>query len=370
MLLVLIAPIAEQCTNFIHTLKLPGSFVIASEPEFSFEDWWEGKFQKDKSKSLNDQVGFRPDFIRINNQIDYTLFNKIHTSYGILGKNKTLWDDAYIDAYMGYVFLGHDSILRKAYKLKKIQDTLQKLGKTLVLVHAPNKAFFYPEYLPEKRTNKKRYPNNLETYTKIADSIGINQIDFNAWFMKLKKTSKEILYTRQGIHWSIFGAALGADSLIKYFEHIRDEPMQHIAWHTIDHSTTPRYGDDDLGAGLNLISPICVENMAYPQIIYPKSDSAHKPKIIFIGDSFLGQFVYLGIMNNIYREWNIWYYFKSICNNQNTFGDNNAKKIKEINWKVEILKSDCIVLLYTAFNLPHLGDGFIEQSYDYFYPQK
>ena len=369
LMLVILGPLAEQSTNYIHSMKLSGAIILGEEPKFSLTDWWEGKFQKAKVKSLNDRFGFRPDFVRINNQIDYTLFKKIHTSYGILGQNKTLWDGAYIDAYLGYVFLGQDSIMRKAYKLKKIQDTMLKLGKTLVLVHAPNKAFFYPEYLPENRINKKRYPNNLETYTKIADSLGINQIDFNAWFLKLKKTSKEILYARQGIHWSNYGAALAADSLIKYLEYIKNEPMQHIAWNIVDHSTAPRFGDDDLGAALNLITPICVENMAYPQIIYPNSISAHKPTIIFIGDSFLGQFVNLGIMNNIFSEWSIWYYFRSICNNQNAFGDASAKKIKDIDWKADLLKSDYIVLLYTAFNLPHLGDGFIEQSYDYFYPQ-
>ena len=369
LLLIILAPLAEQSTNFIHSMKLSGAYITALEPEFNFEDWWSGKFQEAKSKSLNDQVGFRPDFVRINNQIDYSLFSKLHFSYGVLGKNNTIWDGAYIDAYQGYDFIGHDTILKRAYKLKKVQDTLQKLGKTLVLVNAPNKAFFYPEYLPENRIHNERLSTNEETYVKIADSIGLNQIDFNGWFIQLRKTSKEILYTRQGIHWSTFGSALGADSLIKYLENIRKEPMQHIAWNVIEHSTTPRFVDNDLASTTNLITPICVENMAYPQIIYPNSTTAHKPKIIFIGDSFLCQFLCLGIMDNIYQDWNIWFYFRTLCNNQNPYGDPNAKKIKDIDWKADLMKTDCIVLLYTAFNLPHLGDGFIEQSYDYFYPQ-
>ena len=33
-------------------------------------------------------------------------------------------------------------------------------------------------------------------------------------------------------------------------------------------------------------------------------------------------------------------------------------------------KTDCIVLLYTSINLPNLGNGFIEQTYDHYYAKK
>ncbi len=370
LMIVLLAPIAEHCTNFIQTLKLSGAYYLTDEPRFSFGDWWDGKFQEVKSKSLNDQVGFRPDLIRINNQIDYRLFSKLHFFYGILGRNATLWDGAYIDAYQGNDYIGYDSILKQANKFKKIQDTLQKLGKTLVMVHAPNKGFFYPENLPENRINLTRGKTNITTYTKIADSLGINNIDFNSWFIKLKKTTPEILYPRQGIHWSMYGAALGADSLIKYLENIRKEPLQHIYWSKVDHDLNPRFTDNDLAKALNLIVPVCEENFAYPQIVFPKTSGVHKNKVIYIGDSFLCQWYSLGILDNINDKWCIWFNFRNVCNPTYTYGDPAAPLIKDIDWMSQVLEADCIILLYTPFNLPVYGNGFIEKAYDNFYPKK
>ncbi len=369
LMVVLLGPMAEQSTNFIHTLKLSGAFVLTEEPKFSFEDWWEGKFQEAKTKSLNDQVGFRPDFIRINNQIDYTLFSKLHFFYGILGRNATLWDGAYIDAYQGNDYIGHDSILKQALKFRKLQDTLQKLGKTLVMIHAPNKGFFYPENLPDNRINLFRGPTNIADYTKIADSLGINMIDFNSWFSKIKNSSPEILYPRQGIHWSMYGAALAADSLVKYLENIRKEPLQHFTWNKVDHDINPRYTDNDLSNALNLIVPACVENFAYPQMVFPHEEKAHKNKVIYIGDSFLCQWYYSGILDNINEKWDIWFYFRTVCNPMHAYGEPNAPIVKDIDWMSELLKADCIILLYTPFNIPQYGSGFIEKAYSIFFPE-
>jgi hypothetical protein len=44
--------------------------------------------------------------------------------------------------------------------------------------------------------------------------------------------------------------------------------------------------------------------------------------------------------------------------------------INEYDWKGAIKKTDCLILSYTLFNFCQLGQGFIEQAYDYYYPAK
>ena len=118
-----------------------------------------------------------------------------------MGTHHCLYQEPYINAYYGEDFAGYKTIRERSIKLKAIQDTFAKLGKSLVLVYAPNKAAYYPEYFPEHRVHDKKGVTNLEEYRRMADSLGINQIDMNAWFISMKKTTHELLFSKQGIHW-------------------------------------------------------------------------------------------------------------------------------------------------------------------------
>ncbi len=369
-LAVLAMPFAEQCLNFIHSAPVYGAYNAAPDPEFSFENWWAGTYQDGKNKYINDNAGFRSDLLRINNQLDYSLFNKLHFEYGVMGTHGCVWDQLYINAYTGKDYIGHDKILGKMLKLKKIQDTLAALGKTLVFIQPASKAFFYPEYLPLAEQQYKRGPTNLETFVEVADSLDLNQIDFNAWLVSMKGKTKELLYGKQGIHWSIYGSALAEDSLVKYIERKRHISMPHITWDKIDHDKFARETDDDIGRQLNLVVPIEGDVYSYPLWRYPDEDKKTKPKAIYIGDSFLFQWTCLDMYDHVNSDWQVWFYFTTLCNKNFKYGHPFAPKVQEMDWFSELNKADYIVLMNTAKNLPTLGDGFIEQAYDRYFGGK
>jgi hypothetical protein len=367
--IILIAPLSEQCLNYIDSAPVNGAYIISPDTDFSVDSWWNGRFQAGKTKYLNDQTGFRPDLIRLNNQVDFSLFEKLHYFYGKLGKEGCLWDRVYIDAYYGFDFIGQEKILETSMKLKKIQDTLQKLGKSLVLVQAPCKGWYYPTLIPDLYKDRSRGITNLESYTRIADSLGICQFDFNALFLRLKEQSQDLIYAKQGIHWTMFGAALAADSLINFLERNRKQPMPHIYWTKVDRVVNARFTDNDLSKPLNLIFPMTSEKLSYPEIHFRNEDSCKKQKAIYIGDSFLCQWYYMGLFDHINSDWQIWFRFKTVCSPKYPYGDPNALQVKDMDWMNEVKNSDYIVILYTASGLSNLGNGFIEKSYDYFYPK-
>ena len=366
-LVVLLMPFTEQWLNFIHGAPVFGVFAYAPDVEFSFENWWNGTYQDGKTKYLNDFTGFRPDMLRLNNQVDYTLFNKLHFQYGIMGRAGTVWDQLYIDAYLGRDYIGHDTILSKLTKLKKVQDTLAAMGKTFVLVHPPSKAFFMPENLPENQAKLPRGATNFDVINKVADSLGINQINFGAWLTDQKRVSKEVLYSKQGIHWTLYGATLAVDSFVRYIEIKRNISMPHITIAKIDHDKFPRETDADIGQQLNLAIPVEGEIYSYPDLVYPDENRKSKPKAIYIGDSFTFQWNILGVLNHINADWQIWYYFNTVCNNNYYYGHQYAPRVKEINWIAELEKADYIVLMNTTKNLPTFGDRFIEMAYEHYY---
>jgi hypothetical protein len=59
-----------------------------------------------------------------------------------------------------------------------------------------------------------------------------------------------------------------------------------------------------------------------------------------------------------------WGYFDEV----HDINGHRFKYVREFDWKSEMLHANCIVLAYTQFNLRDLGNGFIEQAYEYFYP--
>ncbi len=369
LLIVFLLPFIQYNLPFITSGALKGFNDYAPDIDFSLEKWFNGSYQSAKSKYYNDHIGFRADMVRINNQIRFSLFRKI-TGKFILGRENCMFVDSYINEYTGADFAGEKAIRERMLKLKVVSDTLLRSGKSLILVYAPNKAYYYPEYIPAMYIHQRKGKTNLQVFKQTGDSLGINQIDFNEWFLTLKNTSKELLFSKSGIHWTSYAAFLAGDSLLRCIENLRNIRMPHPVLNSIIHTTQPRNADVDIGDMQNLVFPATTETFSYPDYTYVAYPTTSKPRIVFIGDSFVFNLMENNILQNTTTGWQFWFYFAYLFNAKNSVynADNTLKD--HCDWKKEISKSDCIVLLYTSINLTHLGDGFIEQAYDYYFPEK
>jgi hypothetical protein len=106
LLLVWLLPFVQTILPFIKSDKVRGSFVPAKDTTLTLQTWWEGTYQKKKNSYLNDNVGFYSDFVRINNQLDYSCFGELHAKSVLIGKENYLYEKAYIDAMIGRDFKG------------------------------------------------------------------------------------------------------------------------------------------------------------------------------------------------------------------------------------------------------------------------
>ena len=244
------------------------------------------------------------------------------------------------------------------------------MGKPIILVNAACKGYFYPDNLPPHLTKVKRGATNLETCVRICDSLGINQVNFNAWLLSIKNKTPQLLYPKKGTHWSVYAAALAADSMVRYMEGLMHIEMPHMYWNKIINQEDALFTDDDLCKPLNLIFPFTRETYSYPQIEYTGDTAKKKPNVIYIGDSFFCQWMYLGIPDHVNNDWQYWAYFNGITSRKYQYGDPRNPHVKDIDWIGEIEKCDCVVLIWTARNLPLLNTWFIDQAYDHYFPEK
>jgi hypothetical protein len=355
LLAVLILPGIQSKLNLFKVKPLQGAITNAPDTSFSVHAWFSGNYQEEKTKYLNDVFGFRNLFVRINNQVAFNLFDYALANGVIIGKNNYLYEESHIEAYCGLDFIGEDSISQRMTKLKYIQDTLAKLNKTLLLVFAPGKGYFYPEYIPDNY-KKTSGPTNYDDYLKFAKSLGINYIDFNKYFIDNKNKSKYPLYPKYGNHWSVYGMWQAADSMISYIEAARKISMSHVYWKTIKMGM-PDDGDADIENGMNLLFNLKSDSLAYPDIQFQSDSGKTKPSSIIISDSFYwGMFV--SDISKIYSDSHFWYY------NNEIYPD--GLTTKQINLKDQIAKHDVIIIISTNATLPTLGWGFIEKAYNMF----
>ncbi|HTB30623.1 MAG TPA: hypothetical protein VK808_01270 [Bacteroidia bacterium] len=352
----LFLPLIQSHLNLFKLTKLSGAYILSDDTTFTMDGWFSGKYQAHKERYLRDTFGLRSFFIRMHNQIAYSLFKKVTAADITFGKNGRLYNTNYLDAYSGKDFVGSQSIDVIMDKLKKVQDRLQEKNKTFLLVFAPSKDFYDPEFIPEGYD--KNDSNNYAICLKIAKKKGINYIDFNGYFSSIRQRSKYPIYSTYGSHWSAYGACLAGDSIINRLEALRNTKILHSIWNNNIVNEEANGDELELENELNLLFSFKHENMAHPKITNPPDSTKTKPNILIIGDSYIWG---LGMHYNFFENFSTFifcYYFKTIY----ISGHTGAISTAEFNLKDALDKTDIVLIEATVPGLRTFTWGFDEAA--------
>ncbi len=369
LMLVLLLPMLNHVFFFIESAPLKGDVHLAPDTVFTPDAWLRGAYQAQKESYLNDHTGFQTDFVRINNQLDYLAFGKLHARNVMMGKQQYLFESGYQDAYFGADFEGDSLIRERLLKLRYIQDTLSRAGKQLVLAFAPSKSSFYPEYLPNLHPQPR--PDGKTNYSvikKMCGELGIQNIDLNGWYRSIKTKYPNRLFSKQGIHWTLYGADLAADTFNRYLGRLLHKQIPTVTTTGTTCGQPPKGSDNDISAALNLIWPYTKEEFCYNNLSFNEdSATTQKPDVIFISDSFFWVFLNEGFPQHCYSRWQSWFYFGQAVVWRGPGTEITDQPLSAINWMDELKQTDAVVLLFTEPNLVDMGRGFIEQAYDQFH---
>lgn len=351
-MILITLPMVQKTFPIFRIKPLKGWVITAEKKELSPKDWFSGEYQEAQEKYLNDNFGFRNIFVRINNQLSYSLFNKLHAVAVVRGKENYLYEENYILTYYGDDYIGRDSIVNRLSKLKKLQDILGEQNKQVILALAPGKGYFYPEFIPEEY-HKDIKQTNYQDYSSIAIDSDINLIDFQDYFQNLKGKTYPLM-PKYGIHWSKYGAHLALDSIIRYVENIRNIDMPNFYWDEVI-MDQPRGDDYDIGNALNLMWNLRSFEMAYPVAQWESDEHKEKPSLLMIADSFGWGIFSLG-MDKSFSKVDYWYY------NQQAYPAD--VEVSNFSLSDAISEHDIILILSTDGTSKNLGWGFIEQAYE------
>lgn len=362
----LFLPMIQQFKKLVELKPLNGSYATIEEPVFKLNDWFEGKYQKNQEQYIDQEVGFRNFLVRTYNQIHYTLFDQARANNVIVGKENYLYDENYILAYLGRDFIGQKKIVDKVSKLQKISDTLRKQNIDIVVVFAPGKGSFFPEFIPESYEPSRKSITNHAAYSKELRKSDIHFLDLNTWFLSLKGKTNYPLFPKTGIHWSLYGEVLALDTLSDYVRAMRKTQLPKMIIDRVENPDTLRGTDDDIEKGMNLLFNIQDLKMGYPMLSFIENEKDTKLKVITVADSYYWGIFGQGLSGRIFVDEQFWYYNREI---HSRFLP-QSKLVQDVNIRQEVEKRDVIVLLFTDSNLPNFAYGFIDQLYDLYFKTK
>ena len=288
-LCLLVLPMLQGSFRFIRSKDLDGYFELTPKPEFTWEGWLGGVFQEQLMKNREDVAGFRSDFVRLYNQVDYSLFRVPHAERVIIGKNQMFFVWNYIMAWLGKGMIGERFIEQKVEEMKFLQEYLWSKKKIFFLViFPPEKPYSYPENIPGRYAHLKKVRGNYEYYAETCRKYGVNAINCNRWFMSMKDTSRYPLFPWNGTHWSDYGAYIAADSAIKFIGTKLGRSVPLLKTDRIEISGIPRHFDDDIVKTMNLIWDVKSHDLAYPSYHADFDRTSEKPSALLLVTAISG----------------------------------------------------------------------------------
>jgi hypothetical protein len=362
LLMLLMLPGLNMRFEFFKSTVLDGDVQLAPNAWFNIQAWLSGDYQAGKEKYFNDNVGFRPELVRTNNEIDYQLFGKLHAANVVLGKDNYLYEQGYIDARNGKDFAGYRKLGDLMRKLRYVQDTLKRAGKEILFVFTPSKGRYYPEYFPSRDRQTGSRATNYEVMKRLCDSLGINNLDLNGWFMNKKQHTEHPLFSKQGIHWTRWAGIRAADTFNKNLEQRLGIDIPDITLGKDSCGPVPIKGDNDIAVGINLWHPITKETWCYNRISFDTMNK-QKPQVIFITDSFFWTWASDQVPQQCYNDWEFWYYFEEIWSDAVFKGDRKLGHISDNEWMAKLESSDALVFMLTEINLRPVGERSIQELY-------
>ncbi len=367
--MLLFLPMIQMVKPIVEVGPLFGSIVPTQKDSLTLETWFDGSFQENRNKYINEQFGFRNTAVRLHNQIAFSFFGKAKANGVIIGKEEYLYEIKYINAFRGAEEVSQSKVDSNLVMLKALQTKLKEKGIELVVVMNPGKASFYPEFIPDEYpilSNRSYYSE----YQKGLEYQGIQHIDFGKWFREMKGKTPAPLFPKTGIHWSQYGATLAADSLVNYCMKLFGKNMNEFGWNKNDLplSTNMESVDDDIGLGMNLLLPIHPIPMAYPRVgINDKygvsfGNKGIQPKVAVISDSYFFNLMQLPWAPDIFQSLNFYFYNKQLHKRP----EGTMTNTDPLSQMKEIEKSNVVFIMATECNMDKLGWGFISSAYKYF----
>ena len=370
LMLLLFAPMVQKRTGWVKTESLKGVYPTTPYPLLKFKDFRSGDYQKQMEQQLSERFGFREPVIRLYNQYLWDFSRKTYAHELVAGKHNWLYYQQNVNDYYGtemYRWLpdaptARETFDREARLMLKLRGVLQDYGIEFLMFMAPEKGFLYPEHLPDRQRDNTSV-NAREYYAAQFEENGFPYIEMTSWFQALKEadTLPYSLISQTGAHWG-FSSVLAADSLLRFMETLKGEPLPQLAIGPFHESADSTQSDDhDLEMNLNLMRKMRhpYDRLYDAEVTVVADTCVRKPKVLFIGNSYLWRMRYYIPFDQLFEQSEFWFY-----NSTAYSGPDYAEQtpVADLDLIEKVLDADYVVWFTTGNQMYKATYGFVERA--------
>lgn len=364
LMVFLFAFMLQERLHLFEMKPLEGFTKKTEVPKLTMENYQSGVYQAKLEGHLSETFGFREPVIRVYNQYLWWCYRKTYCHFIVPGKKGYLFYSEAINDYYGLeslkMYRTYDRAKEWARKnvlmMDKLRQVLKDYGVEFLCFMGPNKTQLYPECLPYHAPAPADAINTAAYYDSLMNVISFPHIEMTQWYKAMKDTASFQLIPKRDTHWR-YAAAYGFDSLFCYMNSLNDFGIPDIHVNgMIELDTNYRENDEKT---LNLIFPIPNDSPKYrPDVTVDNGEGYHKPKVLFVGDSFIWDLETYLPWKEIMDDVEIWFY------NESAFVgfEKEYHPVKDINRLRSILNADYVVWYSTGSQWCRCSYDFVEDA--------
>ncbi|EHL15306.1 hypothetical protein HMPREF9630_00675 [Peptoanaerobacter stomatis] len=183
------------------------------KPVVNYRNIMSGEFQSSYNSWFNLNFPFRDKFVRLYNQIFYSIMAESGNKNLVIGKNSSIYEIGQIERVLNpsNVEYGFDYYDNYAKNLKYIQDRFFDMGKVFFFIITPNKPEVMYEDIPlHRKLMEDADHSEISAHKLLKESLekyGVFFYDTTETMTKIKNDKQDIiLYPNTGTHWTFLAA--------------------------------------------------------------------------------------------------------------------------------------------------------------------
>jgi len=188
---------------------------LSSKPALTTKNY--ATFPKEYEAYYNDNIPFRNQLIRLNNSVDYFIFNQSSHDNVVIGDNGWLFykgdADPLLQSLGGWMYT-EEQLKTIADNLVASERVLESQGIGFILFIAPSKETIYKEEIPDYYERKSEIICTDQLVKYLKENTDIRVVYPKDELLKAKLDNPDItFYYKLDTHWNSAGAYIGALSL-------------------------------------------------------------------------------------------------------------------------------------------------------------
>lgn len=366
LMVLLFLPMLQAHVLHIPLKPLNGVTIETEKPNFELESYRSGDYTKQKEAYVGEHFGFREPVIRLYNQYLWDFYKKTYAHDVVAGKRGWLYTPESVSDYYGTELLHWQPSVKEAKNnfdreiryMNRVRAILKENDVELLAFIAPEKSFLYPEYLPECEHDTTTF-NTCDYFLEKFEETDFPCIDMTGWFQQMKDTVSYPLIPQTGGHW-VFPAVYAADSLFRFMGDLKGIVLPKLKIGEL-HESDNHGADNDLEQLLNLSLPIRKRQGYSPtaEVRVEREPNSVKPKVLFVGNSFMWGITNQVPMREVFDEVEFWYYFSTAYTGDPLTPSGN---VVDLNLLEKLLDFDYIVWFTTGNQLNKGTNGFANSA--------